>query len=206
MAETTSDGFTWVEKEITRKGKTHKQWFRVKAKGAPASPAAKLVASAPAAPAKSPTVLEATGGKPRGKESVADSAQAVRLADQVLAKVFGHDLPATGPGSLQRAKDGRLTFEQKQVISRNDEPAMLAAQKEFRTQVGAAQKLGWTPSSRGQEGGPVYEHSFVREEGGRRLELIFQNNYSKRDGTSTFLTHFVSEVPKASKPVSIEMD
>ncbi len=61
-AATTSDGYTWIEKEITRKGKTFKMWFRTKAKGVPTNTAQKLVASAPAT--KPPTVLQATGNKP----------------------------------------------------------------------------------------------------------------------------------------------
>jgi len=31
-APKTADGAQWVERDVTRKGKTYKQWFRVKAK------------------------------------------------------------------------------------------------------------------------------------------------------------------------------
>lgn len=37
---TTTDGYTWIEREVTRKGKTHKQWFRTKAKAGAATPPA----------------------------------------------------------------------------------------------------------------------------------------------------------------------
>lgn len=51
QAATTDDGYTWIEKEVTRKGKTHKQWFRIKVKGAASAKkkgaAAKLVEAQP---------------------------------------------------------------------------------------------------------------------------------------------------------------
>lgn len=50
MAATT-DGVSWVEREVTRKGKTYKQWFRVKSGGtAAAPPPAAKAATAPVAP------------------------------------------------------------------------------------------------------------------------------------------------------------
>jgi hypothetical protein len=87
-------GFTWVERDVTRRGKTHKQWFRVKDKSA--APAAKKPRAAKAAASEKAAVAE----KPlKSREEVNEVLKAVGIncrdyADpiDVMKSTFGRAL------------------------------------------------------------------------------------------------------------------
>jgi hypothetical protein len=102
----TDPKYTYVEKTVTRKGKTYKQWFKVKVG---AAPAAKKAAAALMANAESVTPVAKPAGPAQrlvaAKKALEKEPPVETAADRLMAKKVGGQL-GSNEGGMYVGKDG----------------------------------------------------------------------------------------------------
>jgi hypothetical protein len=175
----------WVERDVTRGGKTYKQWFRVGGKkgvppkGPVAPPTA--AAAAPAAKKAGPIqrLAKAKGieGKKAVKPEVANAADAKEALKAIGSKAK--------PG--KQAKGGTaIAVDNGKPIKGTDTAAIAKADEHFNGQVAAARKLGWTETNRGAmhtPDSPFSEYNFTKTEGSRNVQMTMIRQHNRRDNT-----------------------
>jgi hypothetical protein len=218
MAATT-DGVSWVEREVTRKGKTYKQWFRVKSGGGAAAPPPTAKAAAPTPKAPKAPKAEAKPKSAAARLMGAKDSPAPGKAKPVTPK----QLAGNADAALKQAgikgkvtkisKDGLdAGFTDKQQLpmgSPDSNAAVRVADKKFTQDIDTARNgLGkdWVESFRGKPGTNMHEVSFTMNDGAQTYTLTLRRSVNLRDGQVEYLKDMRASRNKNFKGAAIEQD